>query len=69
MQVQVGTLSPVTIGELVYFGSDESVGSATIGVIAAVVGTSVLSIIATLAVMMLCFRLKMEKAKVSKEIM
>ena len=69
MQVQVGTLSPVTIGELVYFGSDESVGSATIGVIAGVAGISVLAIIAVLAVMMLCFRLKMKKTKVSKEIM
>ena len=69
LQVQVGTLSQVTVGELVYFGSNEPLDSVIIGVIAGVVGTSFLVVIAILVVMTLCLGLKLKKAKTFKELM
>ena len=69
MQVQVGILSPVTVGELVYVGPSDSFSSATVGVVVGVVVASVLTMIVILIVMVLCFRLKIKKAKKSKEIM
>ena len=65
----MGTLSPVTVGELVYFGPSDSSLLATIGVITGVVVASILMVVTAFVVAALLFRLKLKKFQKSKKTM
>ena len=62
-------MSPVAVGELMYVGPSDSFQAAIVGAAVGVVVAIVLVIVVIVIVMTVCSRLKIKKARKSKEIM